>query len=228
MVWHRWYIINCYLLLSVSDTDQVTNHGHSLHAEASHTPHRPVQRPQGTRCLKRSVGGEVPFSENGRTEFENAQTSNFAEDNRKIEMDTRVIQLYHSLRCQILLNSFELGLFTAIFCYNCLFVEFMGQVAVLIQVQGASSRKHKRCCTWETQSGHWWLIFIFDGVLDGAGARERPISPGFGATHAHLQLWLILFLVTALCVVSQLQPYISNISALCHLNQRWFLLSYFE
>lgn len=61
-------------------------------------------------------------------------------------MNTGVIELHNPLRNQIFLDPLQLGLFPAIFCHHRLFVEFMGEVTILVVVQGTPSGKNKWCC----------------------------------------------------------------------------------
>lgn len=46
---------------------------------------------------------------------------------------------------QVLLNPLQLGLFSAIFCHHCLFIEFMSKISILVVVQRAANttRKHQ-------------------------------------------------------------------------------------
>lgn len=70
--------------------------------------------------------------------------SNFTDDYRKIDVDTRVIQSDDSLRYEILVDSFKFGFLAAIFCYYGFFVKLVRKVAVLIEVHRAPPGKHER------------------------------------------------------------------------------------
>lgn len=58
-------------------------------------------------------------------------------------MDAGVIQLYGSLRYEVFLDLLQFGPLTAILHHNCLLVELVGQVSILVKVQGAPSGKHE-------------------------------------------------------------------------------------
>lgn len=72
--------------------------------------------------------------------------SHLTEDDGEIYMNTGVFELHNSLWNQIFLNPLQLGLFSAIFGHNRLFIEFMGKVTVLVIVQRTPPGKNKRCC----------------------------------------------------------------------------------
>lgn len=72
----------------------------------------------------------------------------FTKDDWEINVDSGMIQFHDSLRYEILLDPFQLGLLSSIFCHHHLLVELVGQITVLIVVQGTSPRKDERGCVF--------------------------------------------------------------------------------
>lgn len=65
-------------------------------------------------------------------------------------MDTGVIQFYYALWDKVFLYPLQLGLFSAIFGDNGLFIKFMSEVTVFIKVQGTPAGKDERCSISDT------------------------------------------------------------------------------
>lgn len=91
--------------------------------------------------------------------------SNLTKNNWEIHMDAGVLQLYHSLRYKVLLDSLELGPFPPVLCHNCLFIELMGQVTILVNEQRASSSKHEWGRISETSESCQGLLASLFGCL---------------------------------------------------------------
>lgn len=114
--------------------------------------------------------------------------SHLTEDNGEIYMNTGVVELHNSLWNQIFLNPLQLGLFSAIFCHHCLFVEFMSKVPVLVIVQRTPPGKNKRCCISGTFETCQRLLVPLTGCIPSSStAWERPDTFGFGSTSSHPQ-----------------------------------------
>lgn len=67
----------------------------------------------------------------------------FTQDDREIEVDSRVIQVNDSLRYEVFLNSFQLGFLSAILGHHSLLIKLMSQISILIKIQGTSPCEDK-------------------------------------------------------------------------------------
>lgn len=69
------------------------------------------------------------------------RSSDLTDDNGEIHVNARVLQLHYTLRYQVLVDPSQFGALPAILGDNCLLIEFMGKVPVLVVIHGAAARE---------------------------------------------------------------------------------------
>lgn len=114
--------------------------------------------------------------------------SHLTEDDRKIHVNTGMVELHNALWNKIFLDPLQFGLLSAIFCHHRLFIEFMGEISILVIKQRTPPGENKRCCVpGSLQPGHRLLVPITGSVSSSSTAWERPDTFGFGSTTSHPQ-----------------------------------------
>lgn len=117
-----------------------------------------------------------------------SKISHLTEDDRKIHVDAGMVKLHNALWNKIFLDSLQLGLLSAIFRHHRLFIEFMGEISILVIKQRALPGENQWCCVpGSFEPSHRLLVPITDRVSSGSTAWERPDTFGFGSTASHPQ-----------------------------------------